>query len=54
MKMTARSLTEFYLNLTLGSNEVATAYNSTNHDTPFVDKDYCGRSIVFAARELVV
>ncbi len=30
------------------------AHNSTNHDTPFVEKEYCGRSIVFAARELVV
>jgi hypothetical protein len=25
------------------------AANSINHDTPFVEKDYCGRSIVFAA-----
>jgi hypothetical protein len=30
------------------------AANSTNHDTPFFEKDYCGRSIVFAARKLVV
>jgi hypothetical protein len=33
---------------------VQTAANSTNHDTPSFEKEYCGRSIVFAARELVV
>jgi len=27
---------------------MATATNSTNHDTHFVDKEYCGRSIIFA------
>ena len=32
----------------------ATSHNSSNTDTPFVEKDYSGRSIVFAARELVV
>jgi hypothetical protein len=32
----------------------ATATNSTNHNTPFIEKDYCGRSIVFAARQLVI
>ena len=31
-----------------------TSHNSTNHDTPFLQTDYSGRSIVFAARELVV
>ena len=31
----------------------ARTHNSTNHDTPFIEKDYCGRSIVFAAKELV-
>ena len=31
-----------------------TAANSTNHDTPSVEKDYCGRSIVFAVRKLIV
>jgi hypothetical protein len=27
----------------------ATAYNNTNHDTPIVEKEYCGRSITPAA-----
>jgi hypothetical protein len=31
-----------------------TSANSTTHDTPFVEEEYCGRSIVFAARKLVV
>ena len=30
------------------------AHKSTNHDAPFVEKDYCGRPIAFAARKRVV
>ena len=33
---------------------ILAALNSTNHDTRFVEKDYCARSIVFAARGLIV
>jgi hypothetical protein len=33
---------------------VSVLANNTNHDTPFIEKDYGGRSIVFAAEKLVV
>jgi len=36
------------------NEQTAASHNSTNHDTPFAEKDYCDRSIVFAAEKLVV
>jgi hypothetical protein len=32
----------------------ATAYNSTNDDAPSFEREYCGRSIIFAAKKLVI
>jgi len=32
-------------------NDAATAHNTANHDTLFFEKDYCGRSMPFAAKK---
>ena len=31
---------------------VATSHNTANNDTPFVERDYCGRSMPFGAKKI--
>jgi len=34
------------------STRMHSAHNTANNDTPFVEKDYCGRSMPFGARRI--